>query len=116
MGSGADWSEVRRFSLKTLRDIGFGKTSMEDLIQEEIATVCKKLEADQNSKGYVQMSQKFNIPVVSALWRIMTGEKIPHDHKKLVEITKRLAESADGNPVVFMIESSHPIYSKILSA
>lgn len=30
------WSEQRRFTIKNLRDFGFGKASMEQIIQEEI--------------------------------------------------------------------------------
>ncbi len=30
------WKELRRFLLRNLRDFGFGKTSMEDLFQDEV--------------------------------------------------------------------------------
>lgn len=33
---GKKWQEQRRFMLSTLRDFGFGKSSMEQLISEEI--------------------------------------------------------------------------------
>ena len=33
--NGTEWQEQRRFSLRNLRDLGFGKMSMEHLIHEE---------------------------------------------------------------------------------
>lgn len=43
MTNGQIWREQRRFLLKNLRDFGFGKNSMEGIIQEEMAKLCSKL-------------------------------------------------------------------------
>ena len=41
--SGRYWREQRRFLLKNLRDFGFGKSSMESMIQDEMVKLCSKL-------------------------------------------------------------------------
>ena len=33
---GKQWTEQRRFALKTLRDFGFGKSAMENIILDEV--------------------------------------------------------------------------------
>ena len=33
---GQEWNEQRRFTMKTLKDLGFGKTQMEDVILVEV--------------------------------------------------------------------------------
>ena len=40
---GKYWREQRRFLLKNLKDFGFGKSSMESAIQDEMAKLCSKL-------------------------------------------------------------------------
>ena len=40
---GPYWKELRRFMLRNLRDFGFGKASMESMIQDEVAKLCTKL-------------------------------------------------------------------------
>ncbi len=42
--SGSEWSEQRRFALRTLKDFGFGKKSMEELIVFEVQKLCKEVE------------------------------------------------------------------------
>jgi methyl farnesoate epoxidase/farnesoate epoxidase len=37
------WSEQRRFTLRTLRDFGFGKQSMEGLLQSEMEALIQNL-------------------------------------------------------------------------
>ena len=41
--SGTDYKEVRRFSLRTLRDLGFGKRSCEGMILDECEAVVKSI-------------------------------------------------------------------------
>ena len=44
LGSGGQyWKEMRRFMLRNLKDFGFGKASMESMIQDEMAKLCVKL-------------------------------------------------------------------------
>ena len=41
--SGSEWMEQRRFTMRQLKDMGFGKSSMEDLIIREIEDLCALL-------------------------------------------------------------------------
>ncbi len=43
MSNGKHWKEQRRFLLKNLKDFGFGRASMESLIQDEMTKLCSKL-------------------------------------------------------------------------
>ena len=43
-GDGRKWKEQRRFTIATLRDFGFGKATMEDMINDEVAYFCQHLD------------------------------------------------------------------------
>ncbi|GBM40341.1 Cytochrome P450 18a1 [Araneus ventricosus] len=47
--NGTPWKEQRRFSLHMLRDLGFGKTRMEEHIKEEILEILERI-SDQEGK------------------------------------------------------------------
>ena len=72
--NGQEWQEQRRFTLRNLRDFGFGKTSMENLIQEEIEK-CMEVLGGEVGKT-TQIGLKMNIAILNALWAILTGEKV----------------------------------------
>jgi methyl farnesoate epoxidase / farnesoate epoxidase len=40
---GQYWKELRRFLLRNLKDFGFGRSSMEELFQEEVKKLCQVL-------------------------------------------------------------------------
>ena len=52
---GKYWKELRRFMLRNLRDLGFGKTSMEDLFHVEVSKLCNLL-AQSSGKNHVKTS------------------------------------------------------------
>ena len=74
--NGKEWQEQRRFTLKNLRDFGFGKVSMEALILEEVEKCIEMLSKEVNT--VTQLSLKLNIAIVNALWKLLTGEKVSH--------------------------------------
>ncbi|CAG2110465.1 unnamed protein product, partial [Medioppia subpectinata] len=49
--SGQEWRDHRRFALQTLRDLGFGKGSMEDRIGDEISYLIKLID-ETNGQGF----------------------------------------------------------------
>ncbi|ODM92726.1 Farnesoate epoxidase [Orchesella cincta] len=70
---GKNWEEQRRFVLRTLRDFGFAKSSMEGLILDEVKGV---LDWFDNAKGSpVSCNRLFNAAVVNSLWHLVSGQK-----------------------------------------
>ena len=72
--NGKEWQEQRRFTLKNLRDFGFGKLSMEGLILEEVQKCNEMLSNEAGTT--TQLSLKLNIAILNALWKLLTGEKV----------------------------------------
>jgi len=85
--NGQEWQEQRRFTLRNLRDFGFGKVSMESLIQEEVEKCIEML--SQETGKVTKLSLKLNIAILNALWKLLTGEKLEYDSPKSKEIVER---------------------------
>jgi len=72
--SGANWSETRRLSLRILRDLGMGRDHMETLVAFEALDLVKKLKSIKGrplgARGLM------NLTSFSALWRVLTDEKL----------------------------------------
>ena len=86
--SGHKWQEQRRFMLTTLRDFGFGKSSMEEMINEEMEYFCTYMDEESSSKGVINVQSLFNIAVLNILWRIVAGERYDYRDPKLRELMK----------------------------
>jgi cytochrome P450 len=98
MTEGQEWVEQRRFTLKNLRDFGFGKNSMEAKIQDEIIELMDRFAARAGKP--IQMRNAFNAAVVNALWSIMLGERLKQDDPELADAVHRLTSNLDeSNPI-----------------
>ena len=89
--SSKTWQEQRRFALRTLRDFGFGKQGMEELIKEEVQ-MFKSLIDHENGKPF-DIGGKLNLPILNALWKLTVGERFEYDDPKLLDICFRLTET-----------------------
>lgn len=84
--SGKIWKDLRRFTLRNLRDFGFSKTNvMENAQQEELnyfrEHLSKKLK--NRNEGVVSIYGFFNLPALNIVWSLIMGERFPYDDSKL---------------------------------
>ena len=95
---GETWKELRRFSIRQLKDLGLGSKSLESAMEEEV----RELMGQLRSKVGVAFSTHgfFNIPVVNVLWEIISGERFNHDDpnaNKLIDGIVRLLSHCYSN-------------------
>ena len=97
--NGKTWLDSRRTSLHVLRDFGFGKNMMEEMIDDELNKLVQYID-DQWLNSPLDVSQFFNISVLSSLWRIISGESLEIHDSKLSSICKlvQVAIQEAGNP------------------
>ena len=104
ISEGDEWKEQRRFAIRHLRDFGFGKSSMEDIIREEFLDIADNLRTMDGLE--VETKQLFNLNVVNVLWRMMTGSRFNLKDKLERERLERMedvfASFAPTNPSLVM--------------
>jgi cytochrome P450 len=113
---GPEWIAQRRFTLRHLRDFGFGKNLMEGLIMEQVNDFNSVLKADEG-KSILINNQKFELPILNALWVILTGKTFRHDDTEKLEMLKRLDEFARpslAGLVILVAPSLHKIAPGLL--
>ena len=108
--NGKTWLDSRRTSLHVLRDFGFGKNTMEEMIDDELNKLVLYID-DQWLDSPLDVSQFFNISVLSSLWRIISGESLEIHDSKLSNICKMVQEAIQeaGNPFQVIASKSVPL-------
>jgi len=90
MSEGKIWADQRRFTLRTLRDFGFGKVGMEEMVLDEV-NLFKALINSKKAEP-IDFTNQFNLPILNALWRITVGDRFDYDNPKLISIIERLTD------------------------
>lgn len=84
---GEVWQEQRRFTMRHLRDLGFGKTSIESQMMDEIHDLMEDIQKSASADGIVNFKEGiFNVSVVNVLWAIMGGERYLRDDARFVKL------------------------------
>ncbi|XP_039310857.1 probable cytochrome P450 305a1 isoform X1 [Solenopsis invicta] len=94
MNDGPEWKELRMWTVRTLRSVGFARQTMMDLITEEMTLIMKRL-----ADGGVQRIRPAFAPVViNVLWLLVTGRKPSDDLTRLqnfLDLLERRAQLFD---------------------
>ncbi|XP_048488731.1 probable cytochrome P450 305a1 [Plutella xylostella] len=76
------WREHRQFTVKRLKNVGFGKTVMEKEIQNELQNIVGSIE--ENGNQPMNPRNMLASAVMNTLWKYAAGEKIEEDRLKLL--------------------------------
>ena len=89
---GQSWKVQRRFTLRHLRDRGFGKTSLENVIHEEVEECLQQIEKrlNQATNSVIPLHDLFAIPVINILWTVMAGKRHDHDDADFVNLIQNV--------------------------
>ena len=79
---GQTWTNQRRFSLKQLKDLGFGRKSLDSVMLEEVDDVIDGMITKKN----VTMESTFNVSIINVLWQIVASKRFDPN----AEDTKRM--------------------------
>lgn len=85
---GTKWQEQRRFTLRHLRDFGFGRKSMEAIIAEEALELTDRLKAHEGKP--ISTDNAFNAAIINALWSLLTGDRFKQDDPELAHALQLL--------------------------
>ncbi|KFM59351.1 Cytochrome P450 18a1, partial [Stegodyphus mimosarum] len=75
--NGLPWKEQRRFSMQMLRDLGFGKPRMEELIREEIIDLSEHIEKSQGKP--IEMRPLLSPSMSNNIAILVFGKRLPFD-------------------------------------
>ncbi|XP_046394154.1 methyl farnesoate epoxidase-like [Ischnura elegans] len=117
--SGEKWKDQRRFTLRNLKDLGFGKRSLEGIAHEELEAVFAEIE---KISGGQKERWSHPVPVhdilgtagINVLWHIIAGKRYSHTDpylQKLMSNVKLLIKMTEpgGGPA-----TAFPFLTKIL--
>lgn len=91
------WVEQRRFVLRHLREFGFGKRTMAELVQDEAVQLVddfkEKIRNSKNGTGEVfSMRDAFSVGVLNTLWSMMASRRYESDDQELKDLQALLTE------------------------
>jgi len=89
---GEHWEEIRRFTIRHLRDFGFGKASMESLIMDELREVLAWMKSQNGKPVGGGIRDKLSLASVNALWTIISGQRYAHDDPRVINLTRNVTK------------------------
>ncbi|XP_059612681.1 uncharacterized protein LOC132259145 [Phlebotomus argentipes] len=90
---GQAWETQRRFCMKTLKQLGFGRFSMVQRIEQEAEAMVEHLWRKNQRDGGIFMHNAFDICVLNVLWTLMAGKRFDLEDKRLTVLMKLIHES-----------------------
>ncbi len=107
---GHEWREQRKFAVRTLKSLGFGKSSMEEMIHTDIEALLTSLKAECENE--VDVVGRLYLYTFNSLWRILTGSGMDYDDPQLKDFghhVKFLGQAFTKKPVALFPFLRHVI-------
>ncbi|XP_065079380.1 methyl farnesoate epoxidase-like [Ochlerotatus camptorhynchus] len=90
---GPNWDVQRRFSVKTLKSLGMGRTGMVNSLEKEAEEMIHHLRKLSRTQKVISMHNAFDISVLNSIWTLIAGKRFNLDDKKLEWIIETIHKS-----------------------
>ncbi|XP_058835271.1 methyl farnesoate epoxidase-like [Topomyia yanbarensis] len=90
---GEDWDVQRRFTIKTLKTLGMGKTGMTFNVEKEAEELVHHLRKLSRTQHKIAMHNAFDISVLNVIWTLIAGKRFHLGDKRLEWITSTIHKS-----------------------
>ncbi|CAG0879151.1 unnamed protein product [Darwinula stevensoni] len=88
---GSLWQENRRFTMRILKDFGFGKReAMDSIIRDSVLDLCRFLE--ENQLRPLDLGPRLNVAVLNVIWKMTADKQFPHGDSRMQYFMKSLME------------------------
>nr|QOV04251.1 cytochrome P450 392E7 [Tetranychus urticae] len=88
--SGEQWKEQRRVALTTLRDVGLGKSEMEDSIRDEVKSFTKLIKSFEEKP--ISISDRLSLSVSNNISKLVFGHKYAYDDPVSLDMESLIAK------------------------
>ena len=83
------WKELRRFTLKSLRDLGFAKSASEEAIIEECKMLVENIKSQvDGDEGIVDLETTLNCVALNIIWNLVAGKRYQYDDPEMKKRTR----------------------------
>jgi len=84
---GPDYKELRRYTLRTLRDFGFGKKGSESIVLDECESMkIAIIEMMKKNDGIINVDKLFNKAALNVVWSVTADERYDYDDKNMEKL------------------------------
>jgi len=83
--SGPQWQHDRRFLLRNLRNLGMGKSSLEDAIHLEVEALVEELRANCG-RTLTETPHSFRTATLNIVWQMVSGKRYDLNSKEVIAI------------------------------
>ena len=89
---GPFWEAHRRFLLRQLRDFGFGKSGMQNLIMHEVVELIYSIKS-KKGEPLTNIRATMRIAMVNSLFTILLSKRFEHDDPEVLDFLHKITDS-----------------------
>ncbi|CAG0896473.1 unnamed protein product [Darwinula stevensoni] len=100
---GSLWQDNRRFTMRVLRDFGFGKTAaLDSMIQDAALGLCQYFK--ENKDKPQDFGPRLNLAVLNIIWKMAADKTFSHDDPKMQDFMNRFMQVVSDSALVGPIQ------------